>query len=166
VLLVDADLRRPSIPAVVDLADGIGLSETLRSRTEQQLALVQLTPTLTLLPAGQPIPDPIGVLTSLRMRHILEEASTRFDWVILDAPPIGTLADASLLAEMVHGTLFVIRAGRTQHPQITNAIEAIGKERILGVVLNGVEPSSHPYENYYGTGKDSSAHTSLRERGR
>ena len=152
VLLVDADLRRPSIPDVIDLANGVGvgLSETLTARTEQKLALVQLTQTLTVLPAGQPIPDPIGVLTSPRMKHILEEASSRFDWVILDAPPIGTLADASLLGEMVDGTLFVVRAGKTQHPHIQKAIEAIGRERILGVVLNAVEEMpSQPYQKYF-----------------
>lgn len=158
VLLVDADLRRPSIRDVVNLFDGSGLSETLKARSEQKLALVQLTPTLTLLPAGHPIPDPIGVLTSPRMRRILEEASSRFDWVILDAPPVGQLADASLLGEMVEGTLFVIRAGKTQHPHILKAIEAIGRERILGVVLNAVaEMPNQTYERYYG-GNGNGAH--------
>lgn len=147
VLLVDADLRRPSIPHVVDLSQGVGLSENLRAGTEQKLALVQLSPTLTLLPAGQPIPDPIGALTSSRMRHILAEAAARFDWVILDAPPVGQSADASLLTEMVHGTLFVIRAGQTQHPHVVKALEVIGRQRILGVVLNGVEEM--PHQPYY-----------------
>lgn len=163
VLLVDADLRRPSIPDVVDLSDGVGLSETLTARTEQKLALVQLTQTLTLLPAGRPIPDPIGVLTSPRMKQILEEASARFDWVILDAPPVGTLADASLLGEMVDGTLFVVRAGKTQHPHIQKAIEAIGRERILGVVLNAVEQMPYqPYEKYY-TGGNGNGSLSIRQ---
>lgn len=167
VLLVDADLRRPSIPDVVDLVDGVGLSETLTARTEQKLALVRLTPMLTLLPAGQPIPDPIGVLTSPRMKHILEEASARFDWVILDAPPIGTLADASLLGEMVDGTLFVVRAGKTQHPHILKAIEAVGRERILGVVLNAVEEMpDQPYEKYYTGLKGNHAHLVRRDGGR
>lgn len=155
VLLVDADLRRPSIPHVVDLSDGVGLSETLRATSEQKLALVQLTSRLTLLPAGQPIPDPIGVLTSARMRSILDEAATHFDWVILDAPPVGPLADASLLADMVDGTLFVIRAGHTQHSHIQKAIEAVGRERILGVVLNGVENMPYQaYDKYYHDGQD------------
>ena len=152
VLLVDADLRRPSIPSVADLGDGNGLSEALRATHEQKLALVPITPRLTLLPAGQPISNSIDALTSPRMRQILDEASTRFDWVILDAPPVGPTADARLLTEMVGGTLFVIHAGRTQCPDVLKAIESLGREQILGVVLNGVDERS--LEGYYGADAD------------
>jgi Mrp family chromosome partitioning ATPase len=131
VLLIDADLRRPSIPNVGDLTDGSGLSEALIAPTEQKLALVQITSRLTLL-------------------QILEEAASRFDWVILDAPPIGPATDARLLAQMVGGTLFVIYAGQTQCPDVQKAIDAIGREQILGVVLNGVEDAG-PEPYYYGT---------------
>ncbi len=148
VLLIDADLRRPSIPSVVDLVEGTGLSEGLRSSTEQKLALIRLTPGLTLLPAGQPIANSIEALTSPRMRHILDEAVTRFDWIIVDAPPSGATADARILAQMVDGTLFVIRAGETQAPDVQAAVDALGRERILGVVFNcfeGLKP-----QDYYG----------------
>lgn len=150
VLLIDADLRRPSIGDVTDLTGSSGLGEVLRAPTEQKLGLVQLTPTLTVLPAGRPDPDPLAGLTSQRMRRILDEAAARFDWVILDAPPVGPLADGSVLAQMVDGTLFVVRAAQTQLPVVQKAIEAVGRERIIGVVLNGVErmPTEH-YERYY-----------------
>jgi protein-tyrosine kinase len=148
VLLIDADLRRPSIPTVVDLGDGAGLSDALRAQTEQKLMLVQVTPRLTLLPAGQPIANSIEALSSPRMRQILDEAVSRFDWVILDAPPIGPTADASLLTEMVHGTLFVIHAGQTQCPDVQKALDSLGREHVLGVVLNGVD--SLPSHAYYG----------------
>lgn len=155
VLLVDADLRRPSIPSVLDLSQGSGLSEVLRAPTEQKLALVPVTERLTLLPAGQPIANSIEALTSPRMRQILQEASTRFDWVILDAPPVGPTTDARILTQMVNGTLFVIHAGQTQYPDVQMAIDGIGREQILGVVLNGVEqtPSSDYY--YYGAPRSS-----------
>ena len=150
VLLVDADLRRPSITSVLDLTDGNGLTEALRSPTEQKVGLVSITPRLTLLPAGLPIANSIEVLTSPRMQQILEEASARFDWVILDAPPVGPVADARLLAQMVGATLFVIHAGRTQCPDVQKAIEAIGRDQILGVVLNGVESAEKVgYGDYY-----------------
>ncbi len=149
VLLVDADLRRPSIPNVVELMDGSGLSEVLRAPQDQKLALVPMTPTLTLLPAGQPTANSIEALTSPRMRRILEEAQHRFDWVILDAPPVGPAADAHLLTQMVGGVLFVIRAGQTPAPDVEAAIKAIGREQIIGVVLNGaVDVLDHEY--YYG----------------
>ncbi len=148
VLLVDADLRRPSIPSVVDLGDGTGLSEALRAKNEQKLALVPLTSRLTLLPAGQAIANSIEALTSPRMRQILDEAAARYDWVILDAPPVGPTADARLLTQMVGGTLFVIHAGQTQYPAVKQALDFLGREHILGVVLNGVEPKDA--EPYYG----------------
>jgi capsular exopolysaccharide synthesis family protein len=147
VLLIDADLRRPSLSDVADIMDAPGLSEALRSPTDQKLAILQVTPTLMLCPAGEPDPDPMGALTSARMRHILEEAAARFDWVILDAPPMGPMADADLLAQMVDGAVFVIRAGSTPYPLIQKAIDGLGRERILGVVLNGVKemPSDTGY---------------------
>ena len=153
VLLIDADLRRPSIPDVVDLTGGCGLSEALTAATEQKLALVPITSRLTLLPAGRPIANSIEALTSPRMQQILEEARSRFDWVILDAPPIGPATDARLLAQMVGGTLFVIHAAQSQFPDVQKAVDAIGREQILGVVLNGVEASgAAPY--YYGSARD------------
>jgi len=149
VLLVDADLRRPSISSVVQLSDDSGLSEALRSQTEQKLALVSITSRLTLLPAGQPIANSIEALTSPRMQRILGEAMQRFDWVVVDAPPVGPTADARLLTQMVGGTLFVVHAGQTPYPEVQKAIDAIGREHILGVVLNGVELSAKDYQ-YYG----------------
>lgn len=154
VLLVDADLRRPSIPNVVENGDGsCGLSEALTAPTEQKLTLVPITSRLTLLPAGRPVSNSIEALTSPRMRQILDEANRRFDWVVLDAPPVGPATDARLLGQMVGGTLFVIHSRHTQHPDVAKAIEAIGREQILGVVLNGVADTG--VESYdYGTLKD------------
>jgi receptor protein-tyrosine kinase len=147
VLLVDADLRRPSIANVVDLAEGTGLSEALRAATPQKLALAQLTPRLTLLPAGGPTMNSIEALISPRMRQILDEAMAKFDWVVLDAPPVGPTADARLISQLAGGTLFVIRAGKSQHPEVAQAIDVVGRDQILGVVLNDVE--SKPGEAYY-----------------
>jgi receptor protein-tyrosine kinase len=147
VLLVDADLRRPSIATVVDLAEGTGLSEALRAATPQKLALAQLTPRLTLLPAGGPTMNSIEALVSPRMQQILDEAMAKFDWVVLDAPPVGPTADARLLSQLAGGTLFVIRAGKSQQPEVTQAIDVVGRDQILGVVLNDVE--AKPGEGYY-----------------
>jgi capsular exopolysaccharide synthesis family protein len=154
VLLIDADLRRPSITNVVDLAIGSGLSEALRSPTPQKLALAQLTQRLTLLPAGGPTMNSIEALVSPRMREILEEAHAKFDWVILDAPPLGATADARLLSQMAGGTLFVIRAGKSQYPDVQKAIDVVGRDHILGVVLNDVEEAAAEPYYYYVTTTD------------
>jgi capsular exopolysaccharide synthesis family protein len=152
VLLVDADLRRPSIPSVTDATGGCGLSDALVATTEQRLALISLSPRLTLLPAGKPIANSLEALTSPRMRQILSEAITRFDWVILDSPPVGATADAHLLTEMVGGTLFVVHAGKTQFSAVQRAIDGLGRDRILGVVLNGVAREDEiAYYGYYGS---------------
>jgi len=151
VLLIDADLRRPSIRDVRHMPDVVGLSDGLRAATEQKLTVFRLTETLSLLPAGRPDPDPMGSLTSTRMHRILVDACNLYDWVVVDAPPVGTVSDASLLAGMVDGALLVVRAGQTDCALTQKSIEAIGRERILGVILNGAEiaPTDREYYRAY-----------------
>jgi capsular exopolysaccharide synthesis family protein len=147
VLLVDADLRRPSLHFISGFGETPGLSEALKSHTDQKLPVCQLTDRLTLLPAGRPNPDPVSGLSSTRMRRVLEEATTLFDWVILDTPPMET-ADTSLLAAMVDTVLFVVRAARTPLPMVRKAIEALGRDRIFGVVLNAMQETERPPGRY------------------
>ena len=161
VLLVDADLRRPSIRDTSHMPNVRGLADGLRASSEQKLTVFRLSENLSLLPAGRPDPDPMGSLTSSRMHRILLDASNHYDWVVIDAPPVGTVADASILAQMVDATLLVVRAGKTECGLTQKAIEAIGRERILGVVLNAIERlDSTSYAHYYApheSGTDGSA---------
>ena len=151
VLLIDADLRRPSLDGIFGIVSGSGLSEGLTSRVETPLNVCQVSPNLTVLPAGHPTHDPMAGLTSDRMRRLLEEARESFDWVIIDTPPTVLLSDAHLLASMVDGTILVVRANETPFDLIKRATEAIGRSRILGVVLNGAESvQTNYYYNYYG----------------
>jgi capsular exopolysaccharide synthesis family protein len=151
VLLIDADLRRPSLDGIFGIVAQSGLSEGLSSRVEAPLNVCQVSPNLTVLPAGQPTHDPMGGLTSDRMRRLIDEAREAFDWVIIDTPPTVLLSDAHLLAAMVDGTILVVRANETPFDLIKRATDAIGRSRILGVVLNGAEPvHTAQYYNYYG----------------
>jgi len=86
------------------------------------------------------------------MRRIIEEAAAKFEFVILDTPPITLLPDANLLAEMVDAVVFVIGAGSTPLPLIQRAIQALDRNRIVGVVLNRAveQSSSYHYYEYYG----------------
>lgn len=136
VLLVDADLRRPWMHQVFQVPNVTGLNDGLRSESERKVHLIEVTEGLTLLTAGRPDPDPMSVLSSDRMRHVLEEAGTRFDWVIIDTPPVGLLTDAHLLASLVDTVLLVVHAGYTPLAAINTAVQAIGRDRILGIVLN------------------------------
>ena len=141
VLLVDADLRNPSIPDVLGRGHHPGLGEALQAPTDQPLAPLAITSRLMLLPAGRALTNSLEALTSPRMRQILDEAEERFDCVILDAPPVGPTADAHLLTKMAGGTVFVVHAGRTPYASVTKALDAVGRDQLLGLVLNGVDPS-------------------------
>jgi capsular exopolysaccharide synthesis family protein len=154
VLLVDGDLRSPSIHRLFGVENVSGLDEGLRDDRERKLTLVEVSPQLTLLPAGRPDSDPMSVLTSSRMRTVLDEAREKFDWVIVDTPPLGLLPDAHLLARMVDGTVLVVAAGCTSYQSAARAAELLGRNRILGVVLNRVDESVFTREQsprqYYG----------------
>jgi protein-tyrosine kinase len=157
VLLVDADLRRPSVHTVFGINGSPGLSEGLMSETEQKLPLHQVTSRLTILPAGRPSSDPMAGLTSARMRRLIDEAREAFGWVIIDTPPIGLLPDANLLAAMVDGTILVVKAGGTPYDLVKRAVAAIGPDRMLGVVLNRAQEMPHKYGyGYYDYGHTSS----------
>jgi capsular exopolysaccharide synthesis family protein len=150
VVLVDADLRRPTLHELLGLPNASGLNDGLKADRDAKLSLFEVTPRLTVLPAGAPNPDPMGGLTSDRMRFIVEEAADKFDWVVIDTPPLGLLSDASLLAKMVDAVVLVIWAGSTPYRMIQRAIQSIGRERIVGVVLNRVvdQPKSYGYYGY------------------
>jgi capsular exopolysaccharide synthesis family protein len=151
VLLIDADIRHPSIHTVFGASNARGLNDSLgRGR----LPLQQINSRLSILTAGRASGDPMKTLTSDLMRTLIEEARAEFDWVLLDTAPIGLLPDASVLAAMADGTLFVALAGKTAYDLIQRATEVVGADRILGVVLNGMAESALPsgeYSYYYGS---------------
>lgn len=151
VLLIDADLRRPSVHKVFRTAGAPGLTDGLMADEDRRLSLHQVTQRLTILPAGEPSSDPMAGLTSPRMRRLLDEAREAFTWVIIDTPPVGVLTDASLLASMVDGALLVVHAGSTPHELVKRAIDTIGPDRLLGVVLNRAEvgANGYPYYSYH-----------------
>lgn len=151
VLLIDADLRRPALHKLFRVESDTGLSDALETPDEPHLTLFELSERLTLLPAGRPNNDPMAGLTSVRMRNLLEEARSRFDWIILDTPPVGALSDANLLAAMVDGVLLVVKAESTPYQLVQRAVEALGSDRVLGAVLNRVSESSlqASYAYYY-----------------
>ncbi len=157
VLLIDGDLRRPSVHEVFKIPNLTGLNDGVKSDTERKVPLVHWSECLTLVTAGRPDPDPMRVLSSGRMKKVIAEAGAKFDWVIIDTPPVGLLTDASLFAAMVDTVVLVIEAGRTPHADIERAVQALGRDRIFGVVLNRTNLKRHvSYTRYnygYGYGK-------------
>jgi len=155
VLLIDGDLRRPFIHEMFQVPNVSGLNDGLRIEGDRKIPLISYTDNLTLLTAGRPEPDPMSVLSSSRMRQVLDEARTRFDWVIVDTPPVALLTDAHLLASLVDAVILVVQAGRTPLPAINTAVTAVGRGRVLGVVLNraeqGLPDDSYQYYDYRAT---------------
>jgi capsular exopolysaccharide synthesis family protein len=151
VLLVDGDLRRPSLDEIFQAPPVFGLSEALTSEPEQRVSLLQISENLWLLPAGRRNSDPMSALTSSRMRRLLSEAVASFDWVVVDTPPVGILADANLLSSIVDAAILVVRAGQTPAADVQRAVDTIGRERILGIVLNRAEQprASRDADAYY-----------------
>jgi len=152
VLLIDADLRRPSLHTVFRLDTALGLGDGLMSASETKMLVRQVSSRLAVLPAGRPSSDPMAGLTSSRMRRLLDEAKQSFDWVILDTPPVMLLPDAHLLSTLAEGAVLVVRAGSTPHDLVKRSAETIGRAKILGVVLNRAEASGthEDHYQYYG----------------
>jgi protein-tyrosine kinase len=138
---------------IFDIPNIAGLNEALTSLKALPSAF-ELSPRLTLLPAGRPNPDPIGILTSPAMRELVKNAGNGFDWVIVDTPPVGLLTDANLLARMVDAVIMVVAVGKVPYKIVQRAADAVGRDRIMGVVLNRAAGSpfgdSYKYEGYYG----------------
>ena len=137
VVLVEADLRKPSFEQLFGLPPGPGLADYLSGAVDLDTAMKYLPDYhLTVIPGGSAPTNPAELLGSTAMRRMLDQLRTRFDRVILDSPPILPLADVAVLAPMIDGTLLVVRAGVTPKPAIENALRAFDSSRLLGVVLN------------------------------
>jgi capsular exopolysaccharide synthesis family protein len=152
VLLIDADLRRPGVHKMFGLPNTIGLSDRLRNPDRYPLQFQTVSPTLSVLTAGRADADPMAGLVSDTMSKTLLDAAEQFDWVIVDTPPVALLTDANLLAAMIDTALLVVGANTTPYPMVRRAVDAIGEQRILGVVLNRMAKSDMVSDNAYGYG--------------
>ncbi len=155
VILIDADMRRPSLHRIFGLTNGQGLSTALLEGGEYVNATLQKGPVeaLQILPAGPLPPNPTELLGSRRMQDVMKLLCEQADFVILDSPPVLAVADASVLAAFVDGTLLVVDAGRTRRGRAERchqALVAVGAN-ILGVILNRY--AGHK-ESYYYYGED------------
>jgi capsular exopolysaccharide synthesis family protein len=139
VILIDADLRRPTIHELLQLPNVTGLNEGLKTHGAWTPPVFELSPYFSVLTAGRSNPDPMSVITSDRMHRLLQHFAESYDWAVLDTPPIGLLPDAHLLTSMVDGVILVVAAGRAPYRLVERAVDALGHERIVGVVLNRIE---------------------------
>jgi receptor protein-tyrosine kinase len=166
VLLIDADLRRPRMQEMFALGgSGDGLTDSLAQTRDGRLPVHQVTAHLWVLTAGHVLPDPMSLLVSPAMRQLLDDAKESFDWVVVDTPPIAILPDANLLAAMIDTTLLVVSAQSTPYPMVQRAAQAVGTNRILGVVLNRAEKTNLPANyGYYGSNHYQTGHPTPKKR--
>jgi protein-tyrosine kinase len=151
VLLIDADLRASRLHLTVGAAGTPGLTDYLRGDAEEtQVIQVGNQDNLCFIPGGSGVSNPSELLHSDKMTKLLDQLTPIFDWIIIDSPPAIAVHDASILADMCDGVLFVVRAGKTDFEVAQKASGEFNEKSLLGVVLNRVEKSETYGEYYYG----------------
>jgi polysaccharide biosynthesis transport protein len=153
VLLIDADLRRPSIHKTLGMGPKTGLSNVLTGNATLQQAVVRSTilPTLFILTAGTPPPNPAELLASSNMRDILAELREEYDHIIVDTPPTLSVTDAVVMSTRADAVVLVIRSGQTTKQALRRSRELLLQvnARVAGVLLNAVDLTSPDYYYYY-----------------
>ena len=153
VLLIDADLRRPSIHKILGMGPRSGLSNVLTGSTTLAQAITQtsILPNLFILPAGTPPPNPAELLASSNMRDMLTELRDQFDHIVVDTPPSLSVTDAVVLSQRADAVVLVIRSGQTTKQSLRRARDLLAQvsAKVVGVLLNAVDLSSPDYYYYY-----------------
>ena len=152
VLLVDCDMRRPSVHKKFRISNTYGISDLLVGNKKMESVAHKYNDNLTIVPSGKIPPNPAEMLGSKAMTAFLEEMKKHFDYIVLDTPPLQAVADAQILSTKVDGSLIVVRAGVTKKDAVHNAVSIINKVNgnIIGTVLNAADNSKDKYYYYYG----------------
>jgi polysaccharide biosynthesis transport protein len=154
VLLIDSDLRRPSVHLRFRIANKIGLTSVLTGKTSLEDALIPIpgVPSLHVLPAGPIAPMPAELLGSLQMQRLVEGLRAKYDFILIDTPPVLTVTDAAVLVSLSDGVVLVLRYGQASRNVVARASEILLRSgaHLLGVVLNAVDLKSSDYAEYYG----------------
>ncbi|WP_440100726.1 polysaccharide biosynthesis tyrosine autokinase [Streptosporangium sp. H16] len=158
VVLVDGDLRRPTIPNYLGIEGTTGLTDVLIGRAQlKEVIQVWGEPGMSVLPSGQIPPNPSELLGSGGMREVLAQLAETYDMVIIDAPPLLPVTDAATLGALCDGVLLVTRHGKTRREHMTRATELLASvnARVVGTVLNFFPLKDNTYFGYgYGYGYD------------
>ena len=153
VILIDCDLRKPSIHKQFRVSNAIGLSDLLIGKAQFSEVVTQFDERLTILTSGKIPPNPSEMLGSKNMSILSDELKKQYDVIILDSAPLQMVTDAQILSTKVDGTLLVIKARTTKKETVLQSkklLENVGAN-ILGIVLNGVDEVKGKYNYYYGS---------------
>jgi polysaccharide biosynthesis transport protein len=153
VLLIDADLRRPSIHKTLGMGPRSGLSNVLTGTTtlEQAITRTSILDNLFVLPAGTPPPNPAELLASPEMRDLLVQLREQYEHIVVDTPPSLSVTDAVVLSPRADAVVLVIRSGQTTKQSLRRARDILAQvsAKVVGVLLNAVDLSSPDYYYYY-----------------
>jgi len=153
VLLVDADLRKPTIHQIMEVKNQIGLTNMLtKSETTKKAVLkAPKTANLYILPSGPIPPNPSELLGSKKMENLISTFLEEYDLVLFDTPPVLAVADAQILSGRCDGVILVIRSKQTEKKNLVKAKELLErtKSNLLGTVFNGVDQKEAHYYYYY-----------------
>jgi polysaccharide biosynthesis transport protein len=153
VLLIDADLRRPSVHKTLGMGPRSGLSNVLTgsATTQQTITTSTILPNLFIMPAGTPPPNPAELLASLNMRTLIAELRGQYDHIVIDTPPTLSVTDAVVLSPTADATILVIRSGQTTKQALRRARDVLMQvnAHVAGVLLNAVDLTSPDYYYYY-----------------
>jgi receptor protein-tyrosine kinase len=151
VLLLEADLFRPSLSRILGISPGTGLAECLQDDSDPIAALRRIEPLgWYFLPAGKAVSNPTELVHSVRFSPLVAMFETRFEWILVDSPPIAPVADILALKAQAGGCVLVVRAGQTQREMVEEAVRQLGRQYVLAIVLNGVEGLDRQHSKYYG----------------
>jgi capsular exopolysaccharide synthesis family protein len=146
-LLIEGDLRRPTLAQKFGLGRVPGLSEWLRGETETMNVYRLEALGLWVLPAGNAPENPLELMQSGKLSPTMEQLTAWFDWIIIDSPPVLPLADTSMWARLADGVLLVTRKSITEKQQLKRGLEAIERGKLLGALVNGSTDTAH--SDYY-----------------
>lgn len=148
VLLIEGDLRRPTLAHQFGLHQLSGLAEWLQGDSQPVANVYYLQGAgFWLMPAGHPPVNALELMQSPRLPALMNQLATVFDWMIIDSPPLLPLADTTVWARFSDGVLLVVREGTTEKEPLERGLAILKKADLLGVVLNG--SSNHNHRNYY-----------------
>ncbi|MFU7515543.1 CpsD/CapB family tyrosine-protein kinase [Clostridium sp. HCS.1] len=152
VILIDCDLRKPSLHKKFKVSNLVGLSDVIIGKSDLATAMHRYNKNLVLLTSGKIPPNPSEMLSSKAMENLLESLKDTFDYIILDTPPVQAVTDSQILSTKSDGTILVVRAERTKKDSVENAVNLLKKvnANIIGTVLNGIDVSRNKYYYYYG----------------
>jgi len=152
VLLVDADLRKPSLHEIFSLKQNYGLVGFLENGNRLTEVLQKSgIQNLTILPSGKPPENPSKLIASAKMHQLIEDIKARYEdrFIIFDSTPLQQTSEPTILAKQVDGILLVVHAGKTDRELVKKTVDILGKDKILGVIFNHSSETIKSYYHYY-----------------